>query len=337
LEDNLVLDIALKPGQSGSAVLDERGNLLGMIMLTGAIKSKSGDIPASVALPVITIVKALVKLDPSVGPTVFNKMPEEEPKPTQASFVVYQDTDLPDDTSPIIPELSAVPSDVPDPVGRLRAKAEAASNLMVNFIAKQCLVQGTRKPLCHELSVVGDRQTYREIKKKDKLGKPTKAFPIQAQGIWPQSDWLDALSEIADNPWLFQGMVNGYYLFSFQSAAEDDRCYYEEYPPRGVPLFGGGHPVWKGTVACFELILADKDFNVLSIFTEMRPPDECLTQFFQTALYYDWTELEGMKSPFPFPTRERIAAKVQGQKQLWYSNVTWTDYKKFRVEHNVTN
>lgn len=335
LQENLVLDISLKPGHSGSAVLDERGNLLGMIILTGAIKSERGDLTASVALPVRTIAKALVKLDTSLGSAVFADIPEKEPRPAQLSFVAYQDNDLPDDTSPVIPELSASPSDVTDPVGRLRAKAEAASDVMANLIVKQCLVQGTQKPLCHELSIVEGRQVYREIKSKDKLGKPRGAFPIQKYGVWTQADWMDTLGEIADNSWMFEGIVDGRYLFSFDSAVKDDRCYYEEYSPGGVPLFGGGHPVWKGAVACFEQILTDKDFNVLFVFTELRPPDNCLTQVLQTAIDYDWTKLEGLKSPILLPIRERVTAKVRGQKNLWYSNVTWTEYKKFRVSHRI--
>lgn len=333
LDNNLVLDADLKPGQSGSAVLDESGNLLGMIILTGAIKSRSGDLTASIALPVLTIAKALVKLDPPLGSTVFTNMPEEEQKPVHASAVVYQNNDLPDDTSPVIPELSAVPSDVSDPVGKLRAKADVSARFLHNFLAKQCLAQGTQKPICHEIGMVDGQETYRRIKRNGELGEPTTSFPILKYGVWNQSEWLDVLSEIADNPWVFQGVVNDHYLFSFQSSVEDDRCYYLERPVKGIPIFGGGHPPWEGSVACYEQVVTDKDFNVLSVFTELRPPGECLAELFQTAMYYDWTELEGLKSPVPFPTKERIAAKFQGQTHLWYASVTWTGYRKFRASH----
>jgi len=334
LKENLVLDIYLNPGTSGSAVLDERGNLLGMIVLSGALKFSSGDLTASVALPVRTIAKALVKLDPGLGSAIFDDIPEEEPEPVQTPSVRYQESDLPEDTSPLIQELSAVPSEMPNSVGKLRAKSEAASKLLVNFVTKQCLVQGTQKPLCHELSIVDGQQTFREIDKNGKLGKPTGSFPIQKHGVWTQSDWTDTLGEIADNSWVFRGSVDDHYLFTFKSAAEDDRCYYEEYS-QGTPLFGGGHQGWKGSVVCFEQILTDKDFNVLSVFTEMRPPDGCLTQLVQTAIYYDWIKLEELKSPILLPVMERITAKVLGQKDLWYANVSWTDYKKFRAEHKI--
>ena len=334
LKENLVLDIYLNPGTNGSAVLDERGNLLGMIVLSGVLKFSSGDLRASVALPVRTIAKALVKLDPVLGSAIFNDIPEEEAKPVQTPSVLYQESDLPEDTSPVIPELSAVPSEVPNSVGKLRAKSEAASKLMVNFVTKQCLVQGTQKSLCHELSIVDGQQTFREIHKNGKLGKPTGTFPIQKHGVWTQSDWTDTLGEIADNPWVFQGSVDDHYLFTFKSVAEDDRCYWEEYS-QGTPLFGGGHPGWKGSVVCFEQILTDKEFNVLSVFTEMRPPDGCLTQLVQTAIYYDWIKLEELKSPILLPVMERITAKVLGQKDLWYANASWTDYKKFRAEHRI--
>jgi hypothetical protein len=334
LKENLVLDTYVNPGSSGSAVLDEQGNLLGIIVLTGALHLSNGDLPASVALPVRTIANALVKLDPALGSLIFNDIPEEEPMPVQTTWVQYQEHDLPVDTSPVIPRLSAIPSDVPNSVVKLRAKSDAASRLMVNFVTTQCLVQGTQKPICDELSIVDGQQTFREIGKNRTLGEPTRSFPIQKHGVWIQSDWTETAGEIADNLWVFQGSVRDYYLFTFKSVAEDDRCYWEEYP-QGVPLFGGGHPAWKGSVACSEEILTDKEFNVLFVFTELRPPDECLTQVVQTAIYYDWIKFEGLKSPILLPASERVVAKVLGQKDLWYTSVSWTDYKEFRAEHKM--
>jgi hypothetical protein len=334
LSQNLVLDIYVKPGTSGSAVFDESGNLLGMIILTGALKLKGGDVAACIALPVSTIAKALVKLDPALGSTVFNEIPEEEPITEQVAFMPYQESDLPDDTSPVIPELSAVAAEVPNAVGNLREKSDAASKRMVNFITTQCLEQGTQKPVCYELSIVAGRQMFQEILTNGRLGKITESFPIQKYAVWPQFDWTETLGEIADNPWIFQGSVGDHYLFTFRSVAEDDRCYYEEYPT-GVPLYGGGHSVWKGSVDCFEQVLTDKEFNVLSVFTELHPPSDCLTQLVQTAIFYDWIKLEGLSSPVLLPTVERLTAKVLGQKDLWYTNVTWTNYEKFRAEHKI--
>ena len=45
--------------------------------------------------------------------------------------------------------------------------------------------------------------------------------------------------------------------------------------------------------------------------------------------------MEGLKSPILLPIMERITAKVLGQKDLWYANVSWTDYKEFRAEHKI--
>lgn len=334
LSENLVVDVYLNPGASGSAVLDERGNLLGMIVLTGAAKLRGGDLTASIALPVRTIATALVRLDPALGSAIFNDVPREDPRPEERRPAAYEEDDLPEDTTPVVPELSAAPTAVPSAVDKLRATSLAASRLAVNFITKQCLAQGTEKPLCHELSIVGGEQSFRKIGHDDKLGEPTESFPIQKHGVWVQSDWTDTSGEIADNPWVFQGSADDSYLFTSKAAAEDDRCYFEEYP-QGIPLFSGWHPDWKGSVACFKQVLTDKDFNVVSVFTEMRPPDGCLTELFQTAIYYDWIRLEGLKSPVLLPVRERITAKVRGRKDLLYGNVSWTDYKKFRVGHRI--
>lgn len=324
----------MESGSSGSAVLDERGNLLGMITLSGAIKSRSGDLAASVALPTRSIAEALRKLDPVLGLSIFNDLPEENSPLPQTTAKLYEVSDAPDDTSPVIPELSATPVDAPDALSKLHAKSEAASKAMVNFITVQCVEQGEQRSLCHELSIAEGRQTYRKIAKNGKLGKPTGFFPAQKYGVWTQSDWTDTLGEIADNQWVFQGSVGDRYLFMSKSSADDDRCYYEEYS-QGTPLFGGGHSGWKGSVACYEQVITDKDFNVLLVFTEMHPSDGCLTQLVQTAIYYDWIKVERGGNPVLLPVRERIAAKVQGQKRLWYANVSWTDYREFRVEHKI--
>jgi hypothetical protein len=63
--------------------------------------------------------------------------------------------------------------------------------------------------------------------------------------------------------------------------------------------------------------------------------ERCLTQLFQTAIYFDWINLQGLSSPVLLPVMERVTAKVLGQKDLWYANVSWTDYQKFRAEHKI--
>ncbi len=345
LNENLIVDVRMEPGSSGSAVLDEQGNLLGMITLCGAIKASSGDVTASVALTTRTIAKALVKLDPLTAAVIFNDLsenglpendiPDEKPDSAQLSSANYQESELPDDASPLIPELSAITADVPDAVAvaTLRAKAAAAGKAMVNIVAKQCLSQGKHKPLCHELAVVDGEQTFRRISSKGKLGKSTRSFPDQTRGVWTQSDWTETLGEIADNPWVFRGHANEKYIFSYKSSADDDRCYWEEYS-RGTPIFGR-NPVWKGSVACLEWVVTDKQFNVVAAFTEMYPPEPCTTQSVQTAMFYDWMELEGINSPMLFPVRESVSAKVSGQKKSLSADVSWTAYKAFRVEHKL--
>lgn len=334
LNENLLLDIHSKPGASGSAVIDEQGHVLGMVTLSGQLKTDTGYLPVSVALPLRTIAKALLKLDPDMGSIIFSNIPEEESIPTLPPAVLYQESDVPEDSFPIIDDLSAVPFAVDDAVGKLQVRAEAASALMVDFIAKQCLVQGTQQPICHELSMSDGRQTFRRVEKNGKLGHRQNTFPKQKHGVWTLSDWTDALGAIADNTWVFKGVVGDHYLFTARSSAADDRCYFQEYSV-GTPLFGGGHPEWKGSVACFEEVLTDKTFNVQVAFAEMYPSDDCVTRLFQTAIYYDWVQIEGSKVPILMPVKERIIAKVQGQRDLWYASIFWTGYERFRASHKI--
>jgi hypothetical protein len=92
---------------------------------------------------------------------------------------------------------------------------------------------------------------------------------------------------------------------------------------------------WKGVVDCFEEVLTDTHFNVRIAFTEMYPSGHCFVRLFQTAIYYDWIELEGAKAPILLPVSERVAAQVEGRRDLWYANVFWTGYEKFRTFSRV--
>ncbi len=336
LNDDLVLDIAMAPGMSGSAVIDEQGNLLGMVTLSGAIKSSSGELTASVVLPTKTIARALAELDPGCASSIFHDIPldsAEDEAIASVHLAFYEESDLSEDLS-LIPSFATIPSEVPDAVGKLHARSDAASRMAVNLVATQCLSQGTHKPLCHELAMIEGEETFREIASDGKLGPQQSSFPKQKHGVWTGSDWADTMGEIADNSWTFQGSVDGHYLFTADSTADSERCYWEEYST-GVPLFSGGHGDWKGAVDCDEWVVTDTDFNVLSSFAVMYPPASCLPRFVQTATQYDWITLPGIKAPVLLPVTERVTAKMSGEKKVLTASVVWSDYREFRAEHKL--
>jgi len=262
---------------------------------------------------------------PKVGPT------EEIPMNT------YQASEQPDDPSPVIPALSAVPVDLPGAVDKLRQSAKDASKLMVNLTAKQCMVLGNQKPVCHQVFDIKDEEIFRRVRKNGTLSKPTNHLRAPKHAVGPpspESEWLYELEEIADrdNPWIFQGQVEGQagrqYLFTYRADAKDERCEWEESPIRAK--------AFDGPVDCFEQVLTDKDFKVVSVSREMLPPDPCKTQLIQTTLYYDWVKLEGIESPVLLPARERMMAIIQGEKSARYESVTWAGYEKFRVDHKIS-
>ena len=334
LNDNLIVDINLVPGDSGSAVLDDDGRLLGMVILSGPIAFGNGHLSVSVALPTETLARAFVKLDPVLGPAMFPNMPLDKVPSIAPRPVTYEDSDLPADVSPVIPHLSAVATNVPNAVKRLNTASALAASQLVNFIAKQCLVLGTQKPVCQEVSVIDDEQNFRKINSKGKLGQLVNASSIQGGGAWKRTSWYEVLGEIADNPWDFQGSRGDHYLFTFDSTIEDDRCYYREYTNE-VPLFGGRHLPWEGAVACFEAVLTDRNFNVESTFTEMYPPTTCIAQLYQSAIYYDWINLPGLSDSVLLPVSERTTTKFAGRDELVYSTMLWSNYSKFRAEHKI--
>jgi hypothetical protein len=333
--EDLVLNGALFPGASGGAVLDEAGNLLGMIILTST--TTTDKLQMSVALPVTTIARTLVKLDPVLGNSIFKNIPQEhsvEPIVDKSFPVLSLDSYLNEDVSSVIPQLSPVFSDVPFAVRQLQQRAEAASEFMDNLVSKQCMVQGNRKQICREVAIVDGDEVLRKILKSKKAGKILEHYPVH-QGVWDENQWSGTIDEVGDEPWLFAGKVEGNYLFTFKSRAEDNRCYFEEYPLPSVPLFGGRSEEWKGPVDCFQQILTDKDFNAVKIFQELFPPDNCRTEVHEDAVYYEWIKIEGLDVPVLLPVRQRIASRSKGQKEMFYTDVSWTQYRIFRAEHKI--
>lgn len=331
VRENIILDVKLKQGFSGSGVFNEQGDLIGMAVNAGSIMIGGKYLDASLAIPVRTIALALEKLDPSAK--LFADIPEFLP-PTEIKQYAWEESDLPDDVSQVVPELSAVSVDIPNPVLKVRASAKKSSDAMVNIITKQCMVQGTRKPVCHELSVIGGQQTYRAIGKNDVPGEATSEMETPKQGAWIGTDWEDTLADVAENDWAFWGMVDGQYLFVSAWGAEQEHCSWDEYA-HVKELFRRDLEPWHGYVDCVEKVLTDKDFNVRVVFTEFTMPEGLHTEWAQTALYYDWVQLKDEKSPSLLPVKERMASKTLNQKDPMFTEVSWTEYRKFRTKHRI--
>jgi len=331
LRNTIMISDLSVPVVGGSAVLDVGGKLLGMVIYSGRVSDAYTSANVAIALPVALIGRTFARLDPVIAPNVFRDLPpltvaQEEGLTSSRGRNVQDIPFVP------IPTLSALPSDIPDAVVRLQAKASAASKAMVNLIAKQCLTIGNTGTFCHELSVVDGEQRFREIKSGNRLGKPTETFPIQSHAVWITTDWAETLGAIAEQSWVFEGTNDKHYVFTYRAGVGDDRCSYREYSTlRSMLSLFGEHPAWEGKVPCFVQILTDEDFNITAIFTERTPPSPCNAQIVQTAFYYEWTQLAGLASPLLLPARETVIAEMRGENKLLHSEAVWSDYKQFRV------
>jgi hypothetical protein len=336
LKENLVLDIDLKPGSSGSAVLDEHNRLLGMIVITGKLKLKAGILSGvSIALPIRSIAARLTSLDPALGSSLFSDIPDAEHNRTSLSAIVYEELEVPEDTSPAVPTFSPVYSNIPNAVYTLQQKAATAANIMRNVMAEQCIVQGTAKARCHEVSISMGDQTFRELRNNGKLGKQVAMLPPPKAGVWFASDWADTLAMIAEGPWTFEGAIGEKYLFTRQFDANDDQCEYEEHSSP-VPLFGGAYGNWKGVVPCIEKVITDQEFSVVADFLEVYPPSgRCKFKILQSAIYYNWVSVEGLKAPMLLPISQRINGKQEDRDKLVYTTISWAKYREFGSEHKI--
>jgi Trypsin-like peptidase domain len=336
LRHNLVLDVELMPGSSGSAVLDKYNRLLGMIVVTGKLKLQAGSLSGvSVALPIQSIAARLVSLDPALGSALFADIPHEQPNNVSRAAVIYEELELPDNASAAIPTLSPVHGNVPNAVNAFQQKAAIAAKTMINVLAEQCMVQGTATPKCYEVSLIDGDQTYREIRHNRKLGKQMSQFPTPRAGVWFLSEWANTLAMIPGGSWTFEGLIGEKYLFARTFGTEGDQCEYEEHSSV-IPLFGGGYGDWQGLVPCTEQVVTDKAFNVLADFLEVTPPPlACKFRILQSAIYFSWVTVDGVTAPMLLPTSERINGKVEGRNRLMYTTVSWAKYRKFGSEHKI--
>jgi hypothetical protein len=348
INENVIVDVALKPGDSGSAVFDHNGRLLGMIILAGRIVTRRGPLSVSVALPASTIAKALRTVDPKAASDIFSEIPQDETSHVASTWIDMATSDFePLDSSearvaevsevilPTIENLGVFSSNASDPIEKLRAKADTASKLMNNLLATECLISKRRQ--CYQVSVFeGDKQ-YREISKRGTPG-PTTTNPFRRNGkprsLWSRSSWADDIASIGEMPWNFEGAVGSGYVFSGRGRVEDDRCWFTE-SPASIPIFQPYQPEWEGSVDCLEVLFTNSDFQVLSLYTEFYPPAHCLTERMNIVIEYQWVRLEGVDEPVLLPIKENLSARIRGQKQPLSATVLWSDYRKFRVDHKI--
>jgi hypothetical protein len=183
LTENILLDTSFKPGSSGSAVLDENGNLLGMLCASLTSPEPRLMSSRSLALPTRTIAEAFLKLDPTLASTIFYDIPKAEAATLQPTVQADPAIDAPDDPSPVIPDFSVTRTDVPGAVDMLHTKARDRSQSTINFIAKQCLVQGTRGPICHELSMVDGEKVFNVSRRTVRSAAVKRLFPCNLMAL----------------------------------------------------------------------------------------------------------------------------------------------------------
>jgi hypothetical protein len=349
LNDNLILDVSVKPGASGSAVIDSEGRLVGIITMYGRIETKLGPLSVSIALPASTVAKALSVIDPRLASAVFGDKRDDQPPRKAITWIDMETSDFESVISTahqssqneaLLPDISGLPAprnDIVEAVQRLRAKAEAGAKSMVNLVATECLITSRQKQRCYEVSITEGEQQYREVGRDGKLGVPVRnpfAKKRPNGSLWAESSWADYLASVTDSTWRFQGLLRDKYIFTGEGRPEDERCSFSEFPV-SIPVFQHHYPEWTGPVDCNEVLVTNSHFDVLKIYTEFYPPAHCRIEVLDLVISYQWVKLADIEEPVLLPFEERMTARLRNTKETMTATTSWFDYRRFRTEHRI--
>jgi hypothetical protein len=349
----LLLDFPSGPGNSGGAVCDEGGAVIGIVfgaqVLGGTGIGETPDanraIPVgTLALPVSGISSFLRGLDPALWSSLFPGRGIDEPvtpardpdssssarlRPASgaASFAAGMGLNL--SVWPVIG-----PEENPErAISLLRFQAKSNLSRLRNLLAEQDLqIWGecqAKETWRHEVAVYDNRQTFRQINRDGTRGNILDDLPYPKNGLRPGGEWYHLLSDVAYGPLQYLGSsrVKGktLHVFGFEASDEDRVCYFSEKK---------GEAYWADYVDCTGQVIADEQFNTLMIGRQLYPPTERLTWQLQTNISFDFQDINNEGLPTLIPSRVEMSAQLANGEWHFASGI-WKDYHRFEARTRI--
>ena len=323
LEDQFLLDCSSRPGNSGGAVIDGDGRVLGLVEIRST--ESSGRIGTAV-LPASIVSGFLRGKDPALWARLFDK------PAANAAAAQRHDIDWPValDRQPIPANGTHDPN---LPIGALRTQVATGLAAMQRMFAQQSMRfwgDGEREQSWqYQVSMYSDGQRFRTV-----AGKETDAaaLPGPKAGILPESEWYDVLSLIETAKLEYMGASSHsgepVHVFRFNNTAEDAVCWFRQ---RTAVVFG--HKDEAQYVVCGGIVVSDEHFNVLGISQRLAPQFGFVAEW-QALARYGLVKLPDGHEPYLVPLSMDLSARFKNGK-VYHASERWSDYHLLVAESTL--
>ena len=323
LEGYFLLDCSSRPGNSGGAVIDADGQVLGLVEIRST--EESGRIGTAV-MGSSVISGFLRSKDPVLWARLFDK------SPANVASVQKRDIRWPVelDHQPVLTNGGADPNQLID---ALRTQVATSLAGMKKMIARQSMRfwgDGQREESWqYQVAMYFDGQRFRSETGKE-LG--TAALPSPKVGILPGSDWYDTLSLIARVRLEYVGASSHsgetLHVFAFHNTASDGTCRFRQ---RTAMLLG--HKDDERYVPCEGIVVSDSHFNILGITLRLSPQFGCVSEW-QALARYGLIKLHENQKPFLLPLTLDLSTRFRNG-GVHHATEDWSDYRLFVTESTL--
>jgi S1-C subfamily serine protease len=351
IEGGLLLTFPSNPGNSGGAVVDADGKVIGIISGAELVPRQSHyDVIGTFALPVASVFHFLRESEPELWAQVFfghatvpdiaaKELGDQLQGKPQAAPVAVRGplAAITLDGPPVMAETS----DSEVMVAALRERAREDITVMHNVFAEQELEmwgENQRRELWrHEVAIYGNHQMFREIKTDGAPGKSVNELPYPKTGARPGNEWSSLLHRIAAETTPLRYLGSSTYqekpvhAYSYEAAAQDKVCNFAEHISRSLL----GSESWIGYVDCAGGVVADEQFNPLVISQELYLPFERLASLVKISANYSFAVIPGSDRPLLLPADLKLACQFNSG-EWHFASVTWKNYHQFKVESTIT-
>jgi hypothetical protein len=316
---HFLMDCISRPGNSGGAVIDANGKLLGLVEIhTTTLNDRSG----TSVLPAKMILGFLREWEPQLSTRLFGKYKVESSEVRE--FPIEPPVRL--DHAPIIPA-GADSQALALALQRGVAKSLAAMQQMVAKQSVRFWGQGEReRSATYEVAMYSDGQLFRTVAGTDLTAG---ALPSVRSGVLLDSEWHDTMALIGSVQLNYLGTSSHsnelVQVFSFHGKASDAVCSFRE---RTATLVG--HKDQTRFVACDGIVVADKAMNVLGIARGISPGFGSVSEW-QALTRYGRVNLQNSDESYILPLSTEVSLKFKNGKSYNASEV-WSDYHVFGAE-----
>lgn len=333
----LLMDFPSRPGNSGGMICDLDGSLLGIIGM--GIQNTDGRIVQTMAIPA-SVIGHFLK-EHNIG--LWNRLFVSETVPSIAAGaqpVTAGANELSmDDLRPDSAGAQSIRGGlVKDSqlIAALKNRAMLNMEALSHMVGEQTITrwgEDTKKTTNrYEVALYGNRETFRSIDANGAAGKELPAIPLPRKGVSPGTEWYELLRSLIAAPVEYRG--TGKYqgqpilVYGFTAKSSDQVCSWTERDPHA----GVVRIAWQGYVGCSWQIIADSQFNTLSIHRELFPEKGRLAVAVKMDVRYSLRSLSGSTALLPVS----LDLACQFRNGRWYfASGVWHNYRQFRAESTL--